>query len=69
MMHRVVLELDKKLVEGEILIYKDGRLESVEVHRLLPDLKEAIETIEAQGREINELKQTIANLAKIVKEK
>lgn len=68
-MHRVVLELDKKLVEGEILIYKDGRLESVEVHRLLPDLKEAIETIEAQGREINELKQTIANLAKIVKEK
>ena len=62
---KIILELDKNLVDGEILIYKKGKLKSVEIHNLLPEL----ENIEKNKNEINELKQTIANLAKIVKEK
>lgn len=62
---KIILELDKNLVDGEILIYKKGKLKSVEIHNLLPELQ----NIEKNKQEINELKQVIANLAKIVKEK
>lgn len=65
MNNKIILEVDKNLVDGEILIYKKGKLKSVEIHNLLPEL----EDIKANKNEINELKQTIANLAKIVKEK
>lgn len=66
---RVVLEIDKNLVEGEILVYKDGMLKSVEIHELLSDLLKAKNDIIAINEEIADIKQTIANLAKIVKEK
>ena len=59
-MKKVTLELDKKLVEGELLIYKDGKIKSVEIHELLPELL----TI---GKDIRDLKQTIVELAKLVK--
>lgn len=36
---KTVIEIDKKLKEGEILIYKDGKLRGVEIHELLPELK------------------------------
>ena len=68
-MHRVVVELDRKLTEGELLIYRDGKLESVEVHELLPDLAKAKEDILSLTERIAELQQTIADLARIVKEK
>jgi hypothetical protein len=65
MKQNVVFELDKVLVDGEILIYKDNKLKSVEIHQLLPEL----DKFNDLQRQIDELRQTIANLAKIVKEK
>lgn len=64
-MNRVVLELDNKLLDGELIQYKDGKLVSVEVHELLPELKQLV----VLSDEISQLKQTISELAKIVKEK
>lgn len=68
-MIRTVIELDKKLREGEILIYRNGKLETIEIHELLPDLKDARERIEALEAETLDMKQSIAELAKIIKEK
>ena len=68
-MKRIVLELDEKLCDGELLLYKGGKIKTVKVHDLLPDLKKAKKDIAELREEISELKQTIANLAKIVKEK
>ena len=69
MSKQVFIELDKKIVDGELLIYKDNMLKSVEVHQLLPELKGILNDIQALKNENDQLKQTIANLAKIVKEK
>lgn len=66
---QVFIELDKKIVDGELLIYKDNMLKSVEIHQLLPELKGILNDIQALKNENDQLKQTIANLAKIVKEK
>lgn len=69
MSKQVFIELDKKIVDGELLIYKDNMLKSVEVHQLLPELKGILNDIQALKNENDQLKQTIANLAKVVKEK
>ena len=62
---RVVLELDHNLRDGELIIYKDGKLKSVEVRELLPELQE-IEALKAQIQKNNE---NIIKLAQIIKEK
>lgn len=36
---KVTIELDKKLTDGELLIYKNGKIHSIEIHELLPELK------------------------------
>lgn len=69
MSKQVFIELDKKIVDGELLIYKDNMLKSVEIHQLLPELKGILNDIQVLKNENDQLKQTIANLAKIVKEK
>lgn len=71
MKRKIVIEIETNLRNGEILQYvsKTQTLRSVEVHELLPDLKEAQKTIEIQGKKIAELEQTVANLAKLIKEK
>lgn len=69
MSKQVFIELDKKIVDGELLIYKDNMLKSVEIHQLLPELKSILNDIQDLKNENDQLKQTIANLAKIVKEK
>lgn len=68
-MKRVVFELDKNLTEGELLIYRDGMIKSVDVHEVLPDLRKAKEDIALLKKNIAEMRQTIADLAKIIKEK
>lgn len=62
---RVVLELDHNLRDGELIIYKDGKLKSVEVRELLPELQE-IKALKAQIQKNNE---NIIKLAQIIKEK
>lgn len=62
---RVVLELDHNLRDGELIIYKDGKLKSVEVRELLPELQE-IKALKAQVQKNNE---NIIKLAQIIKEK
>lgn len=52
---KVVLELDKKLKDGELLIYKDGIIKSVEIHELLPELKKLKNSIKVTNDRINEL--------------
>lgn len=67
MAKEIVLKLNKKLTENELLMYKNGEICSVEIHELLPELKEAKEKIAKQGKEIAELHEIIINLAKIIK--
>ena len=69
MSKQVFIELDKKIVDGELLIYKDNMLKSIEVHQLLPELKGILNDIQVLKNENDQLKQTIADLAKVVKEK
>ena len=69
MSKQVFIELDKKIVDGELLIYKDNMLKSVEIHQLLPELKGILNDIQVLKNENDQLKQTIADLAKVVKEK
>lgn len=68
-MRKIILEIDRKLQPGEILFYDGNSVASVEIHQLLPDLKEAKDEIAGLKAELAETKQTIAALAKIVKEK
>lgn len=68
-MRKIILEIDRKLKPGEILFYDGNSVASVEIHQLLPDLKEAQDEIAGLKAELAETKQTIAALAKIVKEK
>lgn len=66
---RIVLEIDKALTEGDVLIYKDGMLKSADLRNLLPELLEMKSEIAKLTEDAAKMKQTIANLAKIVKEK
>ena len=36
---KITLELDRNLTEGELLMYKNGIVKSVEIHELLPELQ------------------------------
>lgn len=36
---KITLELDRNLTEGELLMYKNGIVRSVEIHELLPELQ------------------------------
>ena len=65
MERKIILEIDSKLVDGDILVFKGGKVISKEIHELLPELKK----IKKLENEVEELKQTVVNLAKIVKEK
>lgn len=68
MKKRAVLELDRNLVDGDLIMYKGGDLYSVEVHDLLPDLQEAKEAIAALKESVRDLQRAVAELAKIIKE-
>lgn len=68
-MRKIILEIDRKLRAGEILFYDGNSVASVEIHQLLPDLKEAQDEIARLNAELAKTNQTIAALAKIVKEK
>ena len=58
---KIVIETNKPLVDGELLLYKNGKVETVSIHELLPEYQHALETISAQG-------DAIKHLAKLVKE-
>lgn len=68
-MRKIILEIDRKLRPGEILFYDGTSVASVEIHQLLPDLKEAQDEIAELKAKLAETNRTIAALAKIVKEK
>lgn len=63
-MKKITIEIDKKLCEGELLLYKDGRFVSVEIHELLPELK----IIKDDISELKKLKDRIVELEGKVKE-
>lgn len=58
---KIVIETNKPLVDGELLLYKNGKVETVNIHELLPEYQHALENIEA-------LKADTAKLTKLVKE-
>lgn len=37
---KVVLELDKQLKDGDLLIYRNGKLCGITINELIPELKE-----------------------------
>ena len=67
-MRKMILEVDNKLMEGEVMIYHNGKVASTEVHRLLPDLKTLKNKVAELENEIEQLKNNLVELAKVVKE-
>ena len=68
-MKQAIIPLDKSLKEGEILIYKKGKLCSVNIHELLPELARMNERLEELDKKITNNKESIVSLAQIIKEK
>ena len=68
-MRQAIIPLDKSLKEGEILIYKKGKLYSVNIHELLPELVRMNERLEELDKKITNNKESIVSLAQIIKEK
>ena len=68
-MKQAIIPLDKSLKEGEILIYKKGKLYSVNIHELLPELARMNERLEELDKKITNNKESIVSLAQIIKEK
>lgn len=68
-MKKIILEIEGKLSEGDILVYRKGSLKPVDIHNLLPELSEALKAIQAQGEELADLRKNIAEIARIIKEK
>jgi hypothetical protein len=68
-MKQAIIPLDKSLKEGEILIYKKGKLYSVNIHELLPELVRMNERLEELDKKITNNKESIVSLAQIIKEK
>lgn len=65
---KIIIEVDHSLRDGEILQYKDGIVKSVDVHRLLPDLREAKKNISQMEEKMKLLENTVAELSKKVRE-
>ncbi len=61
-MNRIVLELDKKLNDGELLIYKDGTVKSTNIHKLLPAYLNALECIEQLVKRVDALELQVKEL-------
>lgn len=69
MKRKIILDVDGKMNDGEVLYYKDGAVKAIDVRQLLPELKDIEADLESCKASIAELRQTLAELAKIVKEK
>lgn len=68
-MKEVVLPLDKSLRDGELLIYKNGKVYSVEIHELLPEFKRLDKRLDEIDERIKKNDNSIVELAQIIKEK
>ena len=60
-MNKIVIPV-KNLQESEVLIFKDGFVTSVNILKLLPQLKELKDEIKSLRKENSELKSDISNL-------
>ena len=55
---KIVIETNKPLVDGELLLYKNGKIETVSIHELLPEYAELlnrVSVLENNNRELNTL--------------
>lgn len=59
---RIVLELDKKIIDNELLMYKDGKIVGKCIYTLLPEYLKALDDIELLKKDIKELKAQIREL-------
>lgn len=69
MKRKIILDVDGKMNDGEVLYYKDGAVKAIDVRQLLPELKDIEADLASCKASIAEIRQTLAELAKIVKEK
>ena len=55
---KTVIELDRKLREGEVLVYKEGKLHGVNIRDLLPELKDFVkkDDLEPINKSLRELR-------------
>lgn len=59
---RIVLELDKKLDDNELLMYRNGQIVGVNIYTLLPAYLNALNDIETLKNDIAELKAQVREL-------
>lgn len=69
MKRKIILDVDGKMNDEEVLYYKDGAVKAIDVRLLLPELKVIEADLGSCKASIAEIRQTLAELAKIVKEK
>ena len=66
---KIIIETKGKLANGNVLVCENGKARAMDVHALLPDLRDAKVRVSVLEEQVAELRQAIADLAKIVKEK
>jgi len=68
-MPKKTFELDSKLIDGELIVVKDGKMVSRSYHELIPELRVLQKNIRNLQNEVKDLKEKLLELAIIVKEK
>lgn len=61
-MKKVVLELDEKLLEGELLLYKNGKIRSIGIFEMIPEYKQALKDIKELQDKVNDLQDKVKEL-------
>lgn len=59
---RITLELDKKLIDGQLLMYKDDKIIGVDIFTLLPEYPILLNRIVESEREIARLNGLVKEL-------
>lgn len=62
MNNKIVLELDKNLLDNDILVYKDGKIIGLSIHSILPEYLKALEDISELKSKVDELTQLVREL-------
>lgn len=59
---KIVLELDRNLKDGELLIYENNKVKSVDIHKLLPAYLKSLDDIAILQKRVCELEMKVKEL-------
>lgn len=68
MKKKIIIEIENKMNNGDVIVYKNGSYKSIEIHELLPDLMRAKQNIAILENKVAELELKVEVLVAKVKE-